>query len=41
MVARMKEVLGKMGEGEWKVQAFCYGMNKSRRKKAQHKEYSQ
>ena len=42
MVAREEGVggLGKVVEGEWKIQASSYGRNKSWEKKAQHKEYS-
>lgn len=32
--------MGKMCEGEWKVQASSYEMSNSRERKAQHKEYS-
>ena len=33
--------LGKMGEGEWEIQAFSYGMNKSQGQKVQYRLYSQ
>ena len=33
--------MGKMGQAEWEIQSFSYGMNKSWEQKAQHKEYSQ
>ena len=32
--------MGKMGEGDWEVQASSYGMNKSQGWKVQHREYS-
>ena len=33
--------MGEGGEGQWEVQVFSYGMNKSQGSKAQHREYSQ
>jgi len=33
--------MGKMGEGEWEIQASSSGMNKSWKEKAQPREYSQ
>ena len=43
MVVREEEGggMGKIGEGEWEIQASTYGMTKSWGYKAQHREYSQ
>ena len=32
--------MGKIGEGEWKIQTSDYGMNKSWGQKSQHRVYS-
>lgn len=38
---RRRGGVGQMGEGERKIQASNYGMSKSQKLKAQHKEDSQ
>lgn len=40
MVEGGDEGTGKMGEGEWKVQASSFRMNKWQEQKAQHREYN-
>ena len=35
----LPEGMGKMGAGEWEVQASSYGMNMSQGYKLQHREY--